>query len=180
VLWRGFYDSSASSALLVPILIIAAGQLAGSLAWLAISGEDAPDLIASTPVTNVCVVRAKTEAVTGVIAIIFGPFIRRMSRLLEIGPWRGSPEGAPARGRCRWLIEFGAAICLTPASSRRPKPRYRKISRSSPLMVWMSMDNNPEALADGLQIIEQRDWSPTPLPAMTSFPATISSLARAG
>ena len=55
VLWRGFYDSSASSALLVPILIIAAGQLAGSLAWLAISGEDAPDLIAPAPVTNVCV-----------------------------------------------------------------------------------------------------------------------------
>jgi len=66
LLWRGFYDGSASSALLVPILIIAAGQLAGSLAWLAISGEDAPDLIASAPVTNVCVVRAMTEAVTGV------------------------------------------------------------------------------------------------------------------
>jgi ABC-2 type transport system permease protein len=74
-LWRGVYHDSAASTLLVPILIIAAGQLAGSLAWLAISGEDAPDLIASAPVTNACVVRAKIEAVTGVIAIIFGPFI---------------------------------------------------------------------------------------------------------
>ena len=52
LLWRGFYDGSGSLALLVPILIIAAGQLAGSLAWLAISGEDAPDLIASAPVTT--------------------------------------------------------------------------------------------------------------------------------
>ena len=128
VLWRGFYDSSASSALLVPILIIAAGQFAGSLAWLAISGEDAPDLIAPAPVTNVCVVRAKTEAVMGMIAIIFCFHPTHE----PIGPGRGSPEGAPARGRCRWLIEFGAAICLTPASSRRPKPRYRKIARSSP------------------------------------------------
>ena len=75
LLWRGVYHDSSAPALLVPILIIAAGQLAGSLAWLAISGEDAPDLIASAPVTNACAVRAKTEAVMGVIAIIFGPFI---------------------------------------------------------------------------------------------------------
>jgi ABC-2 type transport system permease protein len=75
LLWRSVYHDSGVSALLVPILIIAAGQLAGSLAWLAISGEDAPDLIASAPVTNACAVRAKTEAVMGVIAIIFGPFI---------------------------------------------------------------------------------------------------------
>jgi ABC-2 type transport system permease protein len=74
-LWRSFYNGSSSSALLVPILIIAAGQLAGSLAWLAISGEDAPDLIASAPVTTACAVRAKIEAVMGVIAVIFGPFV---------------------------------------------------------------------------------------------------------
>ena len=75
LLWRSFYNGSSSSALLVPILIIAAGQLAGSLAWLAISGEDAPDLIASAPVTTACAVRAKIEAVMGVIAVIFGPFV---------------------------------------------------------------------------------------------------------
>jgi ABC-2 type transport system permease protein len=75
LLWRSFYDRGGTSALLVPILIIAAGQLAGSLAWLAISGEDAPDLVASAPVTNAGVFRAKTEAVTAVIAIVFIPFI---------------------------------------------------------------------------------------------------------
>jgi ABC-2 type transport system permease protein len=75
LLWRGFSDRSAASTLLAPILIIAAGQLAGSLAWLAVSGEDAPDLIASAPVTNACVFRAKTEAVIGAIAIVFSPFI---------------------------------------------------------------------------------------------------------
>ena len=75
LLWRSFYNGSGSFALLVPVLIIAAGQLAGSLAWLAISGEDAPDLIASAPVTTARAIRAKTEAVMGVIAIIFGPFV---------------------------------------------------------------------------------------------------------
>jgi len=35
---------------LVPVLVMAAGQLAGGLAWLAISGEDAPDLVATAPI----------------------------------------------------------------------------------------------------------------------------------
>jgi ABC-2 type transport system permease protein len=75
LLWRDFDDNTGASTLLVPILIMAAGQLAGGLAWLAISGEDAPDLIASAPVTNARVLRAKTEAVMGMIAVVFGPFI---------------------------------------------------------------------------------------------------------
>jgi ABC-2 type transport system permease protein len=54
---------------------MAAGQLAGALAWLAICGEDAPDLIASAPVPGARVVRAKTEAVMIGIALVFGPFI---------------------------------------------------------------------------------------------------------
>ena len=75
LLWLSFYEVSGVSALLTPVLIIAAGQLAGSLAWLAISGEDAPDLIASAPVTNGRVLRAKTEAILAMIAGVFGPFI---------------------------------------------------------------------------------------------------------
>ena len=70
--------------LLAPVLIIAAGQLAGSLAWLAISGEDAPDLIASAPVTNARVLRAKTEAVLAVIAGVFGPFIIALAAIAPL------------------------------------------------------------------------------------------------
>jgi ABC-2 type transport system permease protein len=65
ILWRSFHEGSGASTLLVSILIVAAGQLAGGLAWLAVSGEDAPDLIASAPIANACVLRAKTEAVMG-------------------------------------------------------------------------------------------------------------------
>jgi ABC-2 type transport system permease protein len=75
LLWHAFYDRSGAPPLLVTIIVIAAGQLAGSLAWLAISGEDAPDLVASAPVTNAGVFRAKSEAVMGAIAIVFGPFV---------------------------------------------------------------------------------------------------------
>jgi ABC-2 type transport system permease protein len=79
LLSRNFYGDGHGLALLVPMLIMAAGQLAGGLAWLAISGEDAPDLIASAPVTARLVWRAKTEAVLGAIALVFGPFILGLS-----------------------------------------------------------------------------------------------------
>jgi len=75
LLWRSFYGEGNHTALLVPVLIMAAGQLAGGLAWLAVSGEDAPDLIASAPVTPRRVWQAKTEAVAGVMALVFGPAI---------------------------------------------------------------------------------------------------------
>jgi len=75
LLSRMFYEEGPSAALLVPVLIMAAGQLAGGLAWLAISGEDAPDLIASAPVTAARVWRAKAEAVAGGIGIVFSPIV---------------------------------------------------------------------------------------------------------
>lgn len=75
LLYRSFYETGRVSALLVPVLIMASGQLAGGLAWLAISGEDAPELIASAPVTASQVLRAKTEAVQGAIIIVFSPFM---------------------------------------------------------------------------------------------------------
>src|SRR5882757_9205252 len=75
LLSRMFYGEGNGAALLVPVLIMAAGQLAGGLAWLAISGEDAPDLIATAPVTAARVWRAKGEAVAGGMAIVFGPSV---------------------------------------------------------------------------------------------------------
>jgi ABC-2 type transport system permease protein len=60
---------------LVPVLVMAAGQLAGGLAWLAISGEDAPDLVATAPVQPGFVMRAKVRAVLRAVAIVFAPFV---------------------------------------------------------------------------------------------------------
>ncbi|MFI4947513.1 MAG: permease [Alphaproteobacteria bacterium] len=75
LLSRSFYDSGGTSSLLVPILIMSAGQLGGGLAWLAVSGEDAPELVASAPISRVRILRAKVEAVLGGIAMIFAPFV---------------------------------------------------------------------------------------------------------
>jgi len=75
LLWRTLHNGGEAQGLLVPILIVSAGQLAGGLAWLAVSGEDAPELIATAPVTVTRVFRARTEAVLGGIGVIFGPFV---------------------------------------------------------------------------------------------------------
>jgi ABC-2 type transport system permease protein len=75
LLWRGFGEGTGSQILLVPVLVMAAGQLAGGLAWLAISGEDAPELVATAPLSAAAIVRAKIEAVMGSILMVFTPFI---------------------------------------------------------------------------------------------------------
>jgi ABC-2 type transport system permease protein len=75
MLWRSFGQGDSALQILVPVLVMAAGQLAGGLAWLAISGEDAPELVATAPVPSRFILRAKIEAVLGVIAIIFAPLV---------------------------------------------------------------------------------------------------------
>lgn len=73
LLWRNFGGGAGALSVLVPVVVMAAGQLAGGLAWLAVSGEDAPDLVASAPVPSTNVLRAKIEAVTGGVAIVVLP-----------------------------------------------------------------------------------------------------------
>jgi ABC-2 type transport system permease protein len=85
LLWRNFSGGAGTLVLLPPVLIMAAGQLGGGLAWLAISGEDAPDLIASAPVSARHVLRAKIEAVMGAIALVFGPFVLALAFAAPFG-----------------------------------------------------------------------------------------------
>jgi ABC-2 type transport system permease protein len=75
LLWRSFSDQSAAIVLITPVVVMAAGQLAGGLAWLTISGEDAADLVATAPLSPSVVLRAKIEVVLMVICAIFLPLI---------------------------------------------------------------------------------------------------------
>jgi ABC-2 type transport system permease protein len=75
MLWRSFAGSSAAIVLIAPVVVMAAGQLAGGLAWLAISGEDASDLVATAPLPTSGVVRAKIEVVLIIIGAVFSPLI---------------------------------------------------------------------------------------------------------
>jgi ABC-2 type transport system permease protein len=75
LLWRNFADSSTAIALVTPVIVMAAGQLAGGLAWLTISGEDAADLVATAPLPPSRVIRAKIEVVLIAIGAIFAPLV---------------------------------------------------------------------------------------------------------
>ena len=79
LLWRNFGDGIGALLIMVPIIVMASGQLAGGLAWLAVSGEDAPDLVASAPVAARAVNRAKVEAVLSSVAIIVLPLIAALA-----------------------------------------------------------------------------------------------------
>jgi hypothetical protein len=75
MLWRSFADRADAAVLATPVLVMAAGQLAGGLAWLTISGEDAADLVATAPLPASRVIRAKIEVVLMVIAAVFAPLL---------------------------------------------------------------------------------------------------------
>jgi ABC-2 type transport system permease protein len=79
LLWVTFRDRTDSFVVLIPVVVMAAGQLAGGLAWLSISGEDAPDLVATAPVASGQVLKAKIEAVIGMVALAFAPMVAALS-----------------------------------------------------------------------------------------------------
>ncbi|MEZ5825386.1 MAG: hypothetical protein R3C97_11815 [Geminicoccaceae bacterium] len=90
LLWTQFGTANNPGVLVVPVLVMATGQLAGGLAWLTVSGEDAPDLIATAPLQRGRVLRAKIEAVAGAVSLLALPIIacsrcnRRASALIAL------------------------------------------------------------------------------------------------
>ena len=75
LLWRNYGDDIETLVIVVPVLAMASGQLAGGLAWLAVSGEDAPDLVSTAPISARQILQAKIEAVMGAMAIVVGPLL---------------------------------------------------------------------------------------------------------
>ena len=86
--------------LITPVIVMAAGQLAGGLAWLTISGEDAADLVATAPLPPSRVIRAKIEVVLIAIGVIFAPLV---AALLFASPLQAAVTalGVIDRGRLR-------------------------------------------------------------------------------
>jgi ABC-2 type transport system permease protein len=122
LLWRSFDDGNGAYQLLVPVLVMASGQLAGGLAWLAISGEDAPDLVATAPVPPSFIIRAKIEAVLGVIAIIFAPLVLVLA---VASPWHALITC------CGIVVAAGAATSIQlwfRTQAKRSQFRRRQVS----------------------------------------------------
>jgi len=71
-----------------PALSLLASMLAGSLIWITVSAEDAPDLLASAPVSPRMVDRAKlTAAITPVLLLMVIPLAALLARDLWAGAW---------------------------------------------------------------------------------------------
>ncbi|MBO6814200.1 MAG: permease [Rhizobiaceae bacterium] len=75
MLWQGFGQTNSLAIVAIPVLVMATGQLSGGLAWLAISGEDAPELVQTAPILKGAVIRAKVEAVLGAIFLLAAPIL---------------------------------------------------------------------------------------------------------
>jgi len=78
-LWHTLHSSTDAYVLLVPMMVMAAGHLGSNLAWLSISGEDAPDLVATAPISAQRIIWAKVEAVMSAIAFIFAPLVAALA-----------------------------------------------------------------------------------------------------
>ena len=74
MLWVNYGEGGGIFYVVVPVIVMAAGQLAGGLSWITISGEDAHELIESSPVSLRTILTAKVEAVFAVIALVLMPF----------------------------------------------------------------------------------------------------------
>jgi len=73
MLWVSFGEKTEVSVIIAPVVVMAVGQLAGGLAWLTISGEDAPDLIATAPISAFTRLWAKVVAVLMLVTAIILP-----------------------------------------------------------------------------------------------------------
>jgi len=86
LLWRNYSAETVATVIITPVLVMAVGQLAGGLSWIAISGEDAHELVETAPVSARIRTVAKIEAVLAAIAVAAAPLV------LAIGivhPWVG-------------------------------------------------------------------------------------------
>jgi ABC-2 type transport system permease protein len=100
-------------------LIIVAAALAGPLAWITITAEDAPDLLASAPVSRGALIRTKIEAaMLPVLPLCVLP----LPFLLRTHPWFAfcTTFCATAAALCAALINMG-----NPVAKRRDSFKQR-------------------------------------------------------
>ena len=70
VLWRAMGPNGSLALATAPALVAVASNVAASLAWLAISSEDAPEFLATAPVSRRDIERRKLEAIALPLIVI--------------------------------------------------------------------------------------------------------------
>ncbi len=75
LLWVHYGQGGGIFYVVIPVVVMAAGQLAGGLSWVTISGEDAHELIDTSPISMKTILLAKVEAVVSIVALVIAPFL---------------------------------------------------------------------------------------------------------
>jgi ABC-2 type transport system permease protein len=122
--WVTFRSGTDTTVVLVPVVVMAAGQLGGGLAWLSISGEDAPDLVGTAPVAARRVVWAKIEAVLGAVAFLFAPMTLALALM---SPWAGMMTALGIL--CAAAAATGIQLCFRVQAKRSQFRRRQTSSR---------------------------------------------------
>ena len=105
MLWVSFGADTQVAVIVAPVIVMAMGQLSGGLAWLTISGEDAPDLIATAPVPLRAALRAKVGAVLAIAAVIVLPLVAALA-VVSVHGALVTLVGALAAATCAILIQL--------------------------------------------------------------------------
>lgn len=137
LLWVNYGQSTGVLAVVVPVLVMAAGQLAGGLAWLAISGEDAHDLVASAPVPPRTVLAAKIEAVLSVLALILLPLLLLIAASsIEAALVTGLCAGLAAGSATAIQLWFRTPMRRSMFRRRQVASRLATISEAFASIMW--------------------------------------------
>lgn len=118
MLWVKYGDDVQIATILAPVIVMAVGQLAGGLAWLTISGEDAPDLVATAPVPVHALLWAKVQAVLAIVLCVSAPLIVAVAFL---SVWGAAMTflGVAASASCAILIQLWFRAQATRRNFRR-------------------------------------------------------------
>ena len=105
LLWMQYSDAAGIETVIAPVIVMAIGQLAGGLAWLTISGEDAPDLVRTAPVSASQLLWAKIQAVLIIVVVLAAPFALALG---TVSPWGGlvTMVGALCSSACAIVIQY--------------------------------------------------------------------------
>lgn len=118
MLWISFGEDVQIAVVIAPVVVMAVGQLAGGLAWLTISGEDAPDLIATAPVTASARLWAKVGAVLAIVGCIVAPLALALAFVSPSGA-AVTFIGALSAASCAILVQLWFRAQATRAMFRR-------------------------------------------------------------
>jgi ABC-2 type transport system permease protein len=95
ILWKNGGVTGSVGVAFAPSIVVIAAQLAGSLAWIALSGEDAPEFLATAPVARREIERRKIETIAVPIAFLLA---LPLAGLALASPWSALLAGLFATG----------------------------------------------------------------------------------